>query len=148
MEQFRVLVVGESAALRQQVRYILLQQNFIVLEAFDLQDGLKRIRQEPIQLIVVDTQFQFSSLVLFLSHVRRLQGGREVPFLLLREEEQLPGQSDSMPVSPAVSGRIEIAGIDFFYLTKPFSSLGMKAIVKKIFTDTLSSYHHYSQPSA
>ncbi len=148
MEQFRVLVVGESAALRQQVRYILLQQNFIVLEAFDLQEGLKKLRQEPIHLIVVDIQFQFSSLVLFLSHVRRLQGGREVPLLLLREEKQLPSQSDSMPVSPAMSGRIEIEDIDFYYLTKPFSSLGMKAIVKKIFSDSLSSFPHYSQPSA
>ena len=148
MEQVRVLVVGESAALRQQVRYILLQQNFIVLEALDLQAGLKKLRQEPIRLIVVDIQFQFSSLVLFLSHVRRLQGDREVPLLLLREEKQLPAQTDSMPVSPAVSGRIEIEGIDFYYLTKPFSSLGMNGIVKKIFTDTLSSFPHYSQPSA
>jgi len=148
MGQYRILIIGESAALRHHINYVLSQQRFMIIEASDIDTGFKTIQEEPVYLIIVDSLFPPSSAVNFLQRVRELPGYSTVPILLLRDEKDLLLEIEKLGIPPAASGRILSSDLDFYFLAKPFSSDGMNSIVKKIQQDSFLSSHYFSQPIA
>jgi len=148
MGQYRILIIGESAALRRHINYVLSQQRFMIIEASDIDTGLKTIQEEPVYLIIVDSLFPPSSALRFLQRVRELPGNSTVPILLLRDEKNLLLEIEKLGIPPAASGRILTSDLDLYFLAKPFSSDAMNSIVKKIQQDSFLSSHYFSQPIA
>ncbi len=148
MGQYKVLIIGESAALRRHINYVLSQQRFMIIEASDMDTGLKTIQEEPVYLLIVDSLFPSSSTVRFLQHIRELPGCSTVPILLLRDEKNLLLEIEKLGIPPSASGRIRTSDLDFYFLAKPFSSDAMNSMVKKIQQDSFLSSQYYSKPIA
>ncbi|MGC9311558.1 MAG: response regulator [Sediminispirochaetaceae bacterium] len=148
MGQYKILIIGESAALRRHINYVLSQQRFMIIEASDINTGLKTIQEEPVYLIIVDSLLPPSSAVRFLQQVRELRGYSAVPILLLRDEKNLLLEIEKLGIPPAASGRILTSDLDFYFLAKPFSRDAMNSMVKKIQQDSFLSSSYYSQPIA
>ena len=135
MGQFKVLVIGESAALRQHINFVLSQQRFIIIEASDIHTGLEKIQEESFYLVIVDNLVSPSSTMDFLQKVRKVSGCSAVPILLIKEESSplLETGVSVIPLPP--NGRIAADNLDFYYITKPFSMFALNSMVKKIFQD-------------
>lgn len=121
MGQSTVLVIDGSAALRQQIQFVLSQQDYKVVHAATAGLGLRELQKESVCLIIVDSALSNFSVVHFLRNVRNLPSCSAVPVLFLRSDSK--GQ-----------GLVEPAGAEDrlqHYLTKPFSSDGLMCAVRK-----------------
>jgi len=147
MGQFRVLVVGESAALRQHIKYVLSQQRFIMSEAAEVVTGIEKLREDFYSLILVDDMFPPLPMVHFLQSIRKLHGYSAVPILLLRDETQSLWNDNEFGLTGFPRGRFLDDDLDFYYLTKPISTLALNSMVNRILKENFSAEHRYLQPT-
>jgi DNA-binding response OmpR family regulator len=61
MSEKRVLVVDDDAAIRQMFRTLLVRQGYVVDAANDGSDGLKRIRAEEYDAVILDLMMPITS---------------------------------------------------------------------------------------
>lgn len=86
----KVLIVDDSATVRQQVRGALTEAGFDVIEAVDGEDGLLKICTYPeILAVVCDINMPRKSGLELLEETRRGSSNAQVPFLMLTSEGQL-----------------------------------------------------------
>jgi len=147
MGQSAIIVIDESAALRQQIRYVLSQQGYEIFEADNLRSGLKKIQEEPVCLIIVDGTLPDFSLphLLLEGHTHSVTG--IVPVLLLHSEKGHPGAGGF--ASPPTPGPdlLPPGNSRFYFLTKPFSSMSLMNVVKKALGET-GTYSPHNESSA
>jgi len=136
MEQSSVIVIDASAALRQQVRFVLSPLGYEIFESDSLRSGLKKIQEEPVCLVIVDSTLPDFSMRL-LREVHGRKSDSSVPVLLLHSDSGRPGVDDI--ASTSTSGNGLPTGTDFshdkpgcyYHLAEPFSSIGLLSIVRK-----------------
>jgi two-component system chemotaxis response regulator CheY len=83
-----VLVVDDSAVIRQMVAYTLKQAGFTVLEAGDGQEGLERVESGPVDLVITDLNMPRMDGITFIRELRSRPASRRIPVLMLTTESQ------------------------------------------------------------
>jgi len=83
-----ILIVDDSVSIRQSVRFILEQNGYTVLEAADGLEGLKRLSESKVQLVISDINMPNMDGLTMVKKVRETEGIKFLPILVLTTESQ------------------------------------------------------------
>lgn len=81
-----IMIVDDSATLRQVVKMALSGAGFEVLEACDGKDALAKLTGQKIHLIISDVNMPNMDGLAFLAEVKKLPAYRFTPFVMLTTE--------------------------------------------------------------
>ncbi len=113
-----ILVVDDDAELGQVIQSILEHHGFQVIQAYNINDAIKSIRQRMPSLIIVDMRLPDGRGNDLIAYIRQREEGEAVPILVVS------ALVDNQSIQSARS-----AGADE-YLTKPFQPSELLAIVR------------------
>jgi two-component system chemotaxis response regulator CheY len=83
-----VLVVDDSASIRQMVAFTLQEGGFGVMEAGNGQEGLARLEQGRVDLIITDLNMPVMDGITFIRQLRARPASKYTPVLMLTTESQ------------------------------------------------------------
>ncbi|TLM65956.1 MAG: response regulator [Deltaproteobacteria bacterium] len=84
--QKKILVVDDSATVRQAVRIPLEKTDYLCIEAVDGRDALARLAAESVDLIITDINMPNLDGFGFIREARKLAGARFTPIIILTTE--------------------------------------------------------------
>ncbi len=117
----RVLIVDDSATIRQQVRLALSQAGFDVVEASDGEDGVAKIRGDAsIAAVICDVNMPKKSGLELIEEIKAGGANSGVPIVMLTTEGQ-----------PALVQRAKEAGAKG-WIVKPFKANLLVAAMLKL----------------
>jgi two-component system chemotaxis response regulator CheY len=117
----KILVVDDSAAVRQQVALALKQAGYDVVEAVDGQDGLDKIKaQRDLGMVICDVNMPRMNGLEMIEAVKAAGSFDHLPILMLTTEGQ-----------PALIKRAKDAGAKG-WIIKPFKAELLVAAVEKL----------------
>ncbi|WP_304222390.1 response regulator [Gracilinema caldarium] len=117
----RVLVVDDSAAIRQSITYVLQQGGYEVIEAKDGQDGLDTMaRIEVPDLIITDVNMPNLDGIGFIRRIREQIKYKFVPIVVLTTESQGEKMNEGKEAGATA------------WIVKPFSADKLLGVVKKV----------------
>lgn len=117
----RVLIVDDSATIRQQVRMALTQAGFEVVEAADGEDGVAKIRSDPeICAVICDVNMPKKNGLELIEEIKAGGANSHVPIVMLTTEGQ-----------PALVQRAKQAGAKG-WIVKPFKANLLVAAMQKL----------------
>lgn len=116
----RILIVDDSATMRQMVSFTLREANFDVLEAENGQDALKKVQGEKFDLILTDLNMPVMDGITFIRNARGLAATRYVPILMLTTESQAEKKAEGK--SAGATG----------WIVKPFDPPKLLAVIGKV----------------
>lgn len=117
---YSILTVDDSASMRQMVAFTLKSAGFNVLEAANGEEGLARIRDSNVDMLLVDQNMPQMDGVSLVRAVRSLPQHKATPILMLTTES-----SDAMKAAGKAAGATG-------WLVKPFDPARLIDIVKKV----------------
>lgn len=121
MSKKRVLIVDDSATVRQQVSQVLTKVGFEVVEAPDGQVGADMIKEDgTISVVICDVNMPRVNGIEMLSQVRIEQRNVNLPILMLTTDGQ-----------PALIKKAKEAGARG-WMVKPFNPAQLVAAVQKL----------------
>lgn len=115
-----ILVVDDSASLRNMVTFTLKQEGFDIVEAGDGQDALTKARSGRFDLVLSDVNMPVMDGITFCSELRKLPAFRFTPVLMLTTES-----------SPEMKQRGKTAGATG-WLVKPFNPEKLLSTIKRV----------------
>jgi len=83
-----ILIVDDSVSIRQSVRFILEQNGYTVYEGSDGVEGLKRLSEQKVQLVITDVNMPNMDGLTMVKKIRETDGIKFVPILVLTTESQ------------------------------------------------------------
>ena len=83
-----ILIVDDSISIRQSVRFVLEENGYTVFEAGDGVEGLKRLEEQKVQLIITDVNMPNMDGLTFVKKIRQTDGIKFIPILVLTTESQ------------------------------------------------------------
>jgi two-component system chemotaxis response regulator CheY len=117
----RVLIVDDSATIRQQVRAALTQAGFEVVEAVDGQDGVDKIRSDStLSAVICDINMPKKTGLELIEEIKSGGPNSDVPIVMLTTEGQ-----------PAMVQRAKAAGAKG-WIVKPFKPNLLVAALQKL----------------
>ena len=117
----RVLIVDDSATIRQQVRMALSQAGFDVIEAVDGEDGVAKIRGDAgIAAVICDVNMPKKTGLELIEEIKAGGANSGVPIVMLTTEGQ-----------PALVQRAKQAGAKG-WIVKPFKANLLVAAMQKL----------------
>ncbi|MBN2656437.1 MAG: response regulator [Spirochaetales bacterium] len=116
----KILVVDDSAAIRQSVTFVLQQEGFETIEAADGAEGLEKIKGSAVDMVVSDVNMPNMDGITMVSKIRELADFRFIPIIILTTESQ----SSKMEEGKAAGAT--------GWIVKPFTSEKLLAVVKKL----------------
>jgi two-component system, chemotaxis family, chemotaxis protein CheY len=117
----RVLIVDDSATIRQQVRFALTQAGFEVVEAVDGEDGVTKIRADAtLSAVICDINMPKKSGLELIEEIKAGGPNSGVPIVMLTTEGQ-----------PALVQRAKAAGAKG-WIVKPFKPNLLVAALEKL----------------
>lgn len=116
----KVLVVDDSATVRQQVRMVLEQAGFEVAEAVDGQDAVSKVNSADYSGVVCDVNMPRMNGVEFVETVKKEAKHAALPILMLTTEG-----------APDLIRRAKAAGVKG-WIVKPFKADQVVAAMKKL----------------
>lgn len=81
-----VLIVDDSATMRSMVRFSLTEAGYSVVEAVDGQDGLDKLSQQPVRIVITDYNMPVMDGITFIKQIRSQAPYRHTPVLMLTTE--------------------------------------------------------------
>ncbi len=123
-EAKKVLVVDDSSVMRQIIKNNLKQLGFIqvnLIDAVDGQSALKKLGDEPADLVISDWNMPKMTGIEFLKKVRSDGSLKSVPFLMVTSE------ADKEKIMEAVKEGVSQ------YIVKPFNAKQLEEKIKEIF---------------
>jgi len=84
----KVLVVDDSKAIRQSIKFVLEQNEFEVVEACDGMDGIDKLSSGPVDLIISDVNMPNLDGIGFIKKVRENAAYKFIRILVLTTESQ------------------------------------------------------------
>jgi two-component system, chemotaxis family, chemotaxis protein CheY len=115
-----ILIVDDSASLRQVVSIALKSAGYETVEACDGQDGLAKLSGRKVHLIISDVNMPIMDGVTFVKEVKKSADHRFTPIIMLTteagEEKKLQGQAAGAKA----------------WVVKPFQPAQMLAAVSKL----------------
>jgi two-component system chemotaxis response regulator CheY len=117
----RVLIVDDSATIRQQVRMALTQAGFEVVEAVDGEDGVNKIRSDStLAAVICDINMPKKTGLELIEEIKAGGANSHVPIVMLTTEGQ-----------PAMVQRAKAAGAKG-WIVKPFKPNLLVAALQKL----------------
>jgi len=117
----RVLIVDDSATIRQQVRMALTQAGFEVVEAVDGEDGVNKIRSDStLSAVICDINMPKKTGLELIEEIKAGGPNSHVPIVMLTTEGQ-----------PAMVQRAKAAGAKG-WIVKPFKPNLLVAALQKL----------------
>lgn len=116
----KVLVVDDSATVRQQVRMVLEQAGFEVAEAVDGQDAVTKVNADTYHGVVCDVNMPRMNGVEFVEKVKQDAKHAALPILMLTTEG-----------APDLIRRAKAAGVKG-WIVKPFKADQVVAAITKL----------------
>lgn len=116
----KVLVVDDSATVRQQVRMVLEQAGFTVAEAVDGQDAVTKVNGDSFDGVVCDVNMPRMNGVEFVEKVKADAKHASLPILMLTTEG-----------APELIRRAKAAGVKG-WIVKPFKADQVVAAITKL----------------
>lgn len=117
----KVLVVDDSAAIRQSITYVLQQGGYDVVEAKDGMDGLSVLQgMDVVDLIITDVNMPNMDGITFIKKVREDAKFKFTPIIVLTTESQ--GSKMNEGKEAGATG----------WIVKPFSAEKLLGVVKKV----------------
>lgn len=117
----RILVVDDSAAIRQSITYVLQQGGYEVIEAKDGQDGLDTLtKMEMPDLIITDVNMPNLDGIGFIRRVREQIKFKFIPIVVLTTESQGDKMNEGKEAGATA------------WIVKPFNADKLLAVVKKV----------------
>src|SRR5512133_3448507 len=96
MAQKLIMVIDDSASLREVVGISLRTAGYEVIEACDGKDALSKLNGRKVQLMICDVNMPVMDGISFVKEVKRLPNHRFVPIIMLttesRESRKVEGQ--------------------------------------------------------
>lgn len=83
-----ILIVDDSASLRQVVNIVLTRAGYHVLEATDGQNALEHLNGQKIHLIISDVNMPIMDGITFVKEVKKLPNYKFTPIIMLTTEDQ------------------------------------------------------------
>ena len=115
-----ILVVDDSASIRQMVSFTLKSAGYEVAEAVDGQDGLDKAKGKAFNLVLTDQNMPRMDGITLVKSLRALPDYKTVPILMLTTES-----SDAMKTQGRAAGATG-------WLVKPFDPQKLLEVVKKV----------------
>ncbi|GHG63419.1 response regulator [Alishewanella longhuensis] len=116
----RILIVDDSASIRQVVALTLKSAGFEVIEACDGVDALKKIKGQRVHLMISDVNMPNMDGLTFLKEVKLLPEHRFTPVIMLTTESA----DDKKAQGQAAGAKA--------WMVKPFQPAQMLAAVSKL----------------
>lgn len=117
----QILLVDDSASVRQQVRLALTEAGYEVIEANDGLDGLAKLAASPeIGLVISDINMPYMNGLEMVEKLKSDARNAALPVLMLTSEGE-----------PALIERAKKAGVRA-WIIKPFRSVMLLAAVRKL----------------
>jgi two-component system chemotaxis response regulator CheY len=116
----KVLIVDDSAAIRQSISFVLEQGGYEVLEACDGMDALAKLPSPAVQLIITDVNMPNLDGIGFIKKVRENAAYKFVPIIVLTTESQNSKMEEGK--AAGATG----------WIVKPFSAEKLLSVVKKL----------------
>jgi two-component system, chemotaxis family, chemotaxis protein CheY len=88
----RIMVIDDSASLREAVRGALTDAGYEVVDAVDGKDALDRLDGRKVDLMICDVHMPGMDGIAFVKHVKRLPDYRFVPIIMLTTESSEEGK--------------------------------------------------------
>lgn len=83
-----IMIIDDSASIRQVVNLTLRKVGYDVIEACDGEDALSKLRGQKINLIVCDVNMPKMDGITFLKNLKALPGYKFTPVIMLTTESQ------------------------------------------------------------
>ncbi|USD64256.1 response regulator [Vibrio sp. SCSIO 43136] len=115
-----VLIVDDSDSLRQVVSIALSGAGYHVVEACDGQDGLEKLANDRVHLIISDVNMPIMNGIEFVKAVKQIKEYRFVPIIMLTTEQQEYLMEESKKAGAKA------------WMVKPFKPNQMLEAVKKL----------------
>jgi two-component system chemotaxis response regulator CheY len=115
-----ILVVDDSASLRQVVSIALKGAGYDVIEACDGQDGLAKLKGQKINLVISDVNMPNMDGITFVKEMKKLPEFKFTPVIMLTTE----GQESKKQEGQAAGAKA--------WVVKPFQPAQMLAAVGKL----------------
>lgn len=119
----RILVVEDTANIRQIVGYALKQQGYEVLEAADGDEGLRKARAEKPDLLILDAMLPGMTGFEVCNELKADEATRGLPILILTAITQGTGKSDEFWQKKSRADA---------FMSKPFKSKDLVDAVQKL----------------
>lgn len=117
----KILVIDDSAAIRQSISFILQQEGYETIEAQDGQEGLSVLAGGgPLDLIITDVNMPNLDGISFIRKAREIPAFKFTPILVLTTESQ--GTKMNEGKEAGATG----------WIVKPFNAEKLIGIVKKV----------------
>ena len=115
-----ILVVDDSASVRQVVGIALRSAGYHVIEACDGQDALTKLTGQKVHLIISDVNMPNMDGITFLKNVKQLPAYKFTPVIMLTTESQESKKKEG-----------QLAGAKA-WVVKPFQPLQLLGAVEKL----------------
>ena len=115
-----ILVVDDSASLRNMVAFTLKQEGYQVVEAGNGQEGLTKARGARFDLVLTDVNMPIMDGITLCAELRKLPAFKFTPILVLTTES-----------SPEMKQRGKTAGATG-WLVKPFNPEKLLSTIKRV----------------
>lgn len=115
-----ILCVDDSASMRQMIKLTLAAGGYTVLEASDGRDGLARIGEAPVNLIITDLNMPGMGGLDFIREARKLPSIKGVPIIFLTTESDEAKRAEARAAGATA------------WITKPFQADRLLEIARKV----------------
>lgn len=115
-----IMIVDDSASIRQVVSIALKGGGYDVLEAYDGKDALNKLKGQKIHLIITDVNMPNMDGITFVQEVKKLPDYKFTPMMMLTTE----AAEDKKQAGKAAGAKA--------WLTKPFQPQTLMTAVSKL----------------
>ena len=84
----KILIVDDSATIREQVSLSLTQAGFEVIEAVDGEDGIRKLRDNAISAVLCDVHMPGKSGIELLEEIKQDGANAQLPIVMLTSDAQ------------------------------------------------------------
>jgi two-component system chemotaxis response regulator CheY len=115
-----ILAVDDSPSIRMMLTFTLRENGYRVIEAQDGRDGLAKLRQEPVDMVITDLNMPNMDGIGLVRGIRENPSSRFTPVIMLTTESH-----DLRKQEARAAGATG-------WITKPFRPEQLLAVVKKV----------------
>ena len=119
-DKIKVMIVDDSASIRQMVSFTLKSAGYEVLDAVDGQDGLEKANAHAVDLMLTDQNMPRMDGLTLIKNLRGMPQYAKTPILMLTTES-----SDAMKAQGRAAGATG-------WLVKPFDPQRLIDVVRKV----------------
>lgn len=115
-----ILIVDDSASLRQVVKLALTGAGYQVLEAVHGKDGLDKLQKNRVNLVISDVNMPEMDGITFVKEIKKLPACRFIPVIMLTTESEASKKAEGQAAGAKA------------WVVKPFQPQQMLAAVSKL----------------